>query len=82
MARFPLVDTACMWPSPSRDRRDNKIISVTAAQLTACIKAPHAPATDEEGHRHKGKEIHPSTQPSALMTYITSTSSIKHTEEG
>lgn len=66
--------------SPSWDRQDNKIIRVVAAQLTACIKAPHAPAVDEEGHWRKGKEIHPSTQRSTLMTYTTSTSSIKHTK--
>lgn len=70
-----------MRPSPSWDHQDNKIISVVAALLTACIKAPRGPATDEEGHWRKGKEIHPSTQRSTLIIYNTSTSSIKHTKE-
>lgn len=78
---FPSVDTACLKPFLSWDCLDNKIISVVAARLTACIKAPHAPSSDEEGHWHKGKEIHPSTQRSTLMTYNTSASSIKHTKE-
>lgn len=56
-ALFPSVDTTCnmMARLPAGIAKTTRSL-VAAAQLTACIKAPHAPATDEEGHWRKGKE--------------------------